>query len=685
MDNLAAVYEAITPENLKNINVYDDSMRIFIELLEEKSKVSIQTENFFNHHMTSATEEELIKIYLYDYYSMIQKILNNIHIINRFRKENEILRPELYKSTNDIITISNKAIFNYFEIGGSVINENYSGPEFDDTLGKEIDVNPIYKKVEKLKHDLLQVTAENFYFNRIFKETKGFYSSMIYIYDIINKYLTADDERIPLDLKEMFSGTHFIGEPYLYVNGFTSEHTPLTIRTSVPAEPFKFKIRGSIHKTLYKNTVQYLAHPLGFIYDYSQVKQLKLEDYFSISYSYIDSIVEVRCLQGNVEKYDKKLVNVVKYNGTLKLIFDDLSYLYQQDGLIRYYDDQSKLVKEYPISNQCVIYYTYNLSYTSSIFDSITFKETKTLDADNVLILDEIKHRIKYSPKVGLLIGFFNFNSIDRFQDDTNIYNIKNTTDDITVTSFGNLSVRDLVKILDDNVFEMKTKLDVEKIEFKDEIKSYEITLNTQEKVLIDEQKRIKVISTETSDEVSIDNTKDYLTVRIPLNASDEEIIIDSSMITSSNDLKETFKYNDRIKETLRVKLQDNVKIMDYADVSVSSDNIDKYIVNDIFMSKSLINLSDEIQNLCSDSFSIVSKSFINFDESITTAMTMTDIVRSTDILNPKDQVIVGDNIIYKLSSGFISSKGIGEYLVGDGSIISDSDNYKYYDNIDIS
>ena len=679
MDNLAAVYEAITPENLKNINVYDDSMRIFIELLEEKSKVSIQTENFFNHHMTSATEEELIKIYLYDYYSMIQKILNNIHIINRFRKENEILRPELYKSSNDIIKISNKAIFNYFEIGGSVISENYSGPEFDDTLGKEIDVNPIYKKVEKLKHDLLQVTAENFYFNRIFKETKGFYSSMIYIYDIINKYLTADDERIPLDLKEMFSGTHFIGEPYLYVNGFTSEHTPLTVRTSLPAEPFKFKIRGSIHKTLYKNTVQYLAHPLGFIYDYSQIKQLKLEDYFSISYSYIDSVVEVRCLQGNVEKYDKKLVNVIKYNGTLKLIFDDLSYLYQQDGLIRYYDDQSKLVKEYPISNQCVIYYTYNLSYTSSIFDSITFKETKTLDTDNVLILDEIKHRIKYSPKVGLLIGFFNFNSIDRFQDDTNIYNIKNTTDDIAISGFSNFSIKDLVKILDDNVFEMKTKLDVEKIEFKDEIKSYEITLNTQEKVLIDEQKRIKVISTETHDEVSIDNTKDYLTVRIPLNVDDKEIIIDSSMVTSSNDLKESFNYNDAFKDTLKFKLQDTVLFADFAEVSSSSDNKDEFKCFDKFSSAVLINLSDEIINLCTDNFDLTS--VIN----ITDTVIFTDEFISTNIITLKEQPIISDSTAFNLSSSFLNSKEIGEYLIGDGSLIADSDNYKYYDNIDIS
>lgn len=679
MDNLAAVYEAITPENLKNISVYDDSMKIFIELLEEKSKVSIQTENFFNNNISEATEEELIKIYLYDYYSMIQKILNNIHIINRFRKENEILRPELYKSTNDIITISNKAIFNYFEIGGSVINENYSGPEFDDTLRKEIDVNPIYKKVEKLKHDLLQVTAENFYFNRIFKETKGFYSSMIYIYDIINKYLTADDERIPLDLKEMFSGTHFIGEPYLYVNGFTSEHTPLTIRTSLPAEPFKFKIRGSIHKTLYKNTVQYLAHPLGFIYDYSQVKQLKLEDYFSISYSYVNSIVEVRCLKGNIEAYNKPLINVIKYNGTLKLIFDDLSYLYQQDNLIRYYNSQSRLVKEYPSLNQCVIYYTYNLSYTSSIRDKITFKETKTLSPDTVSFYDNVRYNIRYSPKVGLLIGFFNFNSYDRFQDDTNIYNHK-IIDETIMKSFSNLSMQELVKILDDNKYELKTKLDIETIQLEEDLKSYKITLTNKEQILIDEQKRIKIITATSADEVKLNETRDVLTVRIPLNVDDKEIIIDSSMVTSSNDLKESFNYNDTFKDTLKFKLQDTVLFTDFSDFSSSFDNKDEFKCFDTLSSSVLINLSDEI-NLCTDNLNFDLTSFIN----ITDTVIFTDEFISTDIITLKEQPIISDSTAFNLSSSFLNSKEVGEYLIGDGSLIADSDNYKYYDNVDIS
>lgn len=680
MDNLAAVYEAITPENLKNISVYDDSMKIFIELLEEKSKVSIQTENFFNRNITEATEEELIKIYLYDYYSMIQKILNNIHIINRFRKENEILRPQLYTSTADEIKISDKAIFNYFEFGGSIISENFSNSLFDDTLGREIDVNPIYKKVEKLKHDLLQVNPENFYFNRIFKETKGFYSSMIYIYDIINKYLTSEDERIPLDLKEMFAGTYFIGDPSLFVSGLTPDNQVLKIRSARLADPFKFKIRGSIHKTLYKNTVQYLSHPLGFVYDYSQMKQLKIEDYFSVSYTYINSLVEVRCLKGNIDTYDKPLSNVIKYNDTLKLIFNDLSYLYQQDNVIKYYDNKSRLVKEYPAINQCVIYYTYNLSYTSSIYDKITFVETTTLAPEKLDVIDNIKYKIKYSPKVGLLIGFFNFNSLDKFQDDTNIYN-HFISDDTVVRSFKNMTVHDLVKIIDENKFNLKTKLSVESILFDDDIKSYKITLTNKEQVFIDENKKIK-ISTSTSDDVKLDNTKDVFTVKIPLNVEDKEIIIDTSMITSSNDLKESFKYNDGLKETLKFKLQDKVTLSDFSEINTIATVVEALNYNDTFKSSTLVGFSDEIDKLCEDdlTFTIISK-FESLRETYEDELKIGLVINQKDFIN----IDFDENINFALLSNFKNSNNIGEYLIGDNETIEDSDYYKYYDNMDIS
>ena len=39
-NNLLSIFNAITPDNIKNIPIIEDSMRIFIELLQENSPIS---------------------------------------------------------------------------------------------------------------------------------------------------------------------------------------------------------------------------------------------------------------------------------------------------------------------------------------------------------------------------------------------------------------------------------------------------------------------------------------------------------------------------------------------------------------------------------------------------------------------------------------------------------------------
>lgn len=680
MDNLVAVYEAITPENLKSIPVYDDSMHIFIELLEEFSKVSISTENFFNHNIRTETEEELVKIYLYDYYSMIQKILNNYNIISRFRRENEILRPQLYNSDADKIHFSDLAVLNFFEIGGSIVSENYSSPEFDNTLGKEIDVNPIYKKVYKLRDELLKVSPENFYFNRIFKETKGFYSSMIYIYDIINKYLTPEYEQIPLELRELFDDRYVIGSSGIYINSLTPTNDVLKVSPESYKNPFKLKIRGSINKTLYKNTVQYLSHPLGFVYDYSQIKLLALEDYFSLTYSYKDSVVEVRCILGNYERYDKPLLNVIKYNGTIKVIFTDLSYLFQNGNIIKYFDENGRLVKTYQQSDQCVIYYTYNMSYTSNIIDTIKFKETKTLDAELVTIFDQINHVIKYSPKLGLVIGLFYFNNIDKFEKDSNVYRHL-VKDETKLISFRNLRVKEIVTLLDENQFNLKTTLDIDNIQFLDDGESYKITLNNSEEIIINDEKKIKITSSNVNDEVSFENTTDHFMVRVPISVEDKETIVDSTMITNTNEVGELFKYNDSLKEVLSFKFSDSHKVYDYATFERTTKDIEHVIYDEMIKSKMQMTLNETYDiSKMSDSLTPAIHT-LNSETVTTTDNFVIDIVNLIS-----DQVMMNDSLLISITTTFKNSKGLGEYLIGDTEAqISDSDNYKYYDNIDIS
>lgn len=677
MDNLKSIYEAITPENLKNIPVYDDSMNILIELLEEKSKVSIQTENFFNHNITKATEEELIKIYLYDYYSMIQKILSNYHIISRFKKENEILRPQFYGADEDKVKIGDKAVINFFEFGGSIISENYNSAEFDNTLEREIQINPIYKQVFKLKDDLLRVSAENFYFNRIFKETKGFYSSMNYIYDIINKYLTPEDEQIPFDIKEIYRNNYMIGDRGLFFDRPAPNGQTLRFLDQTYVDPFKFKINGSINKTVYKNTVQYLAHPLGFIYDYTQTKQIQLEDHFSVKISYINSIVEVRCILGNSERYNKPLLNVIKSDGLLKVIFDDYSYLTQEQNIIKYLDKDGRTLKVYNQSDQCIIYYSYNLLYSSGISDNISFIERKTFDVDKFEVDDFLSSILKYTPRVGLLIGFFYFNNTDRFDSDGNRY-LNVLEDDSIVHTFNRSSFEDKIKMLDDNSFNLKEIIGVEKIEVLDEIKSYKITLNNYEEVIISEDKKIKII-TNNQDVVTVENNKDYFSFNVPLNMLDLEIIDDSADISSSNKAIEQMEYSDKLHEILKIKF------------------LDEYIVNDDILQISNINLLDN--NNFYENLEILSKNtnkdIINYSDTLNETINkkmeenfyIDDNIMCYSLKTHKEQDVISidDSLSFTLISSFKQLKPIGEYIIGESDAkIGDSDYYKYYDNMDI-
>ncbi len=53
MSNLPQIFNSIVPENIKNIAVINDSIDILIELLEDKSKASIDIMNSLNEHTTT--------------------------------------------------------------------------------------------------------------------------------------------------------------------------------------------------------------------------------------------------------------------------------------------------------------------------------------------------------------------------------------------------------------------------------------------------------------------------------------------------------------------------------------------------------------------------------------------------------------------------------------------------------
>jgi predicted transcriptional regulator len=84
-NNIKEIFSAITPDNIKNIPVVRDQMDIFIEILEELSKESIDIRNAFEN---TRIKEELIKIYLDDLYTVFKQIQFNQSIDELIEKTN---------------------------------------------------------------------------------------------------------------------------------------------------------------------------------------------------------------------------------------------------------------------------------------------------------------------------------------------------------------------------------------------------------------------------------------------------------------------------------------------------------------------------------------------------------------------------------------------------------------------
>ena len=362
-NNLLSIFKAITPDNIKNIPLIEDSMRIFIELLAENSPISSDIKIALSEKTTNSIAEELPKIYLYDYYSMIENIRNDKHIVEKFRNWNELLKPQLYPVGMPII--GEKLIINYFTVGeaGSPLTTE------DDNMEDIFDLNPLSTKLNNLKTNLLKNKPENYYINRVFKQSKGLKKGINFIYDIMNEYLVAEQERQPLVITET-------------------------------GNPFELNIIGSLDKDIYDKSVAYLSHPLGFVYDYTYLSEISFEDIYSLISFYNVSLLEVRCLSGNVEAYTKQVTNVIEQQNYLKIVFFDGYYLLQENDVVNYFDNNDLLIKNYPSDNHCSIYLDYTIEYTTVLTDEMSTQiipndivENYTGVSDETTSLDTLEYK----------------------------------------------------------------------------------------------------------------------------------------------------------------------------------------------------------------------------------------------------------------------------------------------------
>lgn len=352
--NLLSIFNAITPDNIKGIPVISESMQIFIELLEEYGKISIDIKEALSENTDDVISEELAKIYMYDYYSMIENLRSNKYVVKQFKEWNNALTPNLYPE--GLPEVGGKNLIGFFTIGEETENPDKIIVD-DNTV--EYNKDPLSFRLNELSKNILSNKPENYFVNREFKQSKGLKKSINYIYDMINKSLNAEEERRALEFTET-------------------------------GKPFELKINGSISKNVYKESVGYIAHPLGFTYDYTYISELRFIDRFGMKKYYKVNQLEVRCLYGNVEKYEKDVVLIIDENNYLKIVFSDGTYLLQENDTVKYMSADDFIIKYYPSKYHCSIYVDYEIIYSTSLIDNLKFKVNKTFDFGFVIGINVI-------------------------------------------------------------------------------------------------------------------------------------------------------------------------------------------------------------------------------------------------------------------------------------------------------
>lgn len=514
-NNLLSIFKAITPDNIKNIPLIEDSSRIFIELLKENCSVSSDIKIALSEQTTSSISEELPKIYLWDYFSMIENLKNNKVIVQKFKNWNLALNPSLYPI--GMPYIGEKLFINYFTIGepGGVLSTEAG----DD--GINANVFPYSEKLNILQRNLLHNSSENYYVNRLFKQSKGLKKGIKFIYDVINEHIVDADERLELDFRET-------------------------------GNPFELQISGSVDKDIYRESVAYLAHPLGFTYDYTYISQLIFEDNYSLLKSYKINALEVRCLSGNTEMYNKEVKSIIEKVDYLKIIFKDGFYLLQENDTVKYYNNLDNLIKIYPESNHCSIYLVYEIIYKSTLNDRMYSEDDLDLEIEyfpdiqdyvRYVETEQFKNNFLISDIYGQVIGS------ELISNDSNQYQTVLTTEELSI--IGESAYYDSY---DYNVSDSMIRIDVSSFtetvsEISEIFMSTDILINTDFDILNISENFNTYDTIQYSDESSVIldslSLQDIDIFDFNFLIGSSQINIDTAVLSDDSDQFETVKIKD--------------------------------------------------------------------------------------------------------------------------------------------
>ena len=105
---LQAIFDSITPQNIKDIPLLADAMEIFINNLENNSSISADIREVFSADNTEI-RENLLKIYISSLYSVISNIQQNKDVQEKFREgEGLVLSKDITEILNDEYFTTNK-------------------------------------------------------------------------------------------------------------------------------------------------------------------------------------------------------------------------------------------------------------------------------------------------------------------------------------------------------------------------------------------------------------------------------------------------------------------------------------------------------------------------------------------------------------------------------------------------
>ena len=221
--NLNVIFDAIVPDNIKNIPLVNTAVKIFIEQLNRNAKIAQRIRN------------------IYDIDS------NDFYKINEIGVVEYVTDSDFLKASKD--NLKQGLMMTYLGLLYSMVSDiQYNSLITEATKMRNYENSKIFKEPYNI------ITSEFLGAFRHFQQSVGTENAMHYMYQfakyIETGYLTDD----------------------LIVD--TDDRT------------FMIHYKGSLHQHYFTEFLKYLVHPAGWTYTYTTILRIVFEDYFGIQFIY---------------------------------------------------------------------------------------------------------------------------------------------------------------------------------------------------------------------------------------------------------------------------------------------------------------------------------------------------------------------------------------------------------------